>query len=41
MTGWRIGYAAGPAKLIGAMKKFNLNQLLTQLQFHKLLLKLH
>jgi aspartate aminotransferase len=21
MTGWRIGYAAGPAKLIGAMKK--------------------
>ncbi|MFE1617295.1 aminotransferase class I/II-fold pyridoxal phosphate-dependent enzyme, partial [Acinetobacter baumannii] len=21
MTGWRIGYAAGPAKIIGAMKK--------------------
>ncbi len=21
MTGWRIGYAAGPAKVIGAMKK--------------------
>jgi aspartate/methionine/tyrosine aminotransferase len=41
MTGWRIGYAAGPAKLIGAMKKSSLNQLQTQLQFHKLLLKLH
>ena len=33
MTGWRIGYAAGPAKIIGAMKKSSLNQLLTRLQF--------
>ena len=41
MTGWRIGYAAGPAKLIGAMKKSSLSQLLTQLLFHKLLQKLH
>lgn len=41
MTGRRIGYAAGPAKLIGAMKKSGLNQLQTQLLFHRLLLKLH
>ena len=27
MTGWRIGYAAGPNTLIKAMKKFNLKAL--------------
>ena len=26
MTGWRIGYGAGPKDIIKAMAKFNLNQ---------------
>ena len=28
MTGWRIGYAGGPKKIISAMRKINLNRLL-------------
>ena len=35
MTGWRIGYAAGPKEIITAIEKFNRNQLQILLQLVK------
>ena len=39
MTGWRIGYAAGPTKIIKAMTNYNHSQLPTRHRYHRLLLK--
>ena len=38
MTGWRIGYAAGPEAVIKAMKKYKVSQLQIQALFLRLLL---
>ena len=41
MTGWRIGFAAGPETIVAAMKKFNPKALPTQALYRKLRLWQH